>query len=278
MRARCRSVRVNDVELCVYVNGEGPTVLLLHGFPDSMALWRYVIPVLEEAGYKVIAPDQRGFGESDAPRGAQNYRLRTLVSDAVGLLDQLDISKAHLVAHDYGALVGWVLAGDHSERFYSYTTLSVGHPKAYATGGWEQKRRTWYRSFFRLPVVAETVLKTRNWMAFRKLVRNHPETSHWIKDLSRPGRLTAAINWYRANVAVLSNASAISRVNIPVMGVWSSQDFVLAEDQMMNSMRYVDSTFRYARLENCGHWIPLDVPGETTTLLLDFLAEHTTSE
>ena len=271
-----RLVRVNDVDLCVYVNGEGPCVLLPHGFPDSMALWRHVIPDLEEAGYRVVAPDQRGFGESVAPRGVENYRLGTLVNDCIALLDALDIPKAHLVAHDYGALVGWVMAGGHSDRVYSYTALSVGHPTAYATEGWVQKRRTWYRSIFRLRGIAEAILKTGNWMVFRKLVRNHPETSQWINDLSRPGRLTAAINWYRANSAVLSNASAISRVNIPVMGVWSSQDFLLAEEQMMNSARYVDSTFRYERLENCGHWIPLDLPGSTTVLLLNFLAQQAT--
>ena len=276
MRSQCSSVRVNNVELQVYICGDGPSVLLLHGFPDSLALWRHIAPALVKAGYRVIAPDQRGFGRSGAPLGVENYHLEVLVSDGIALLDTLGIGKAHLVGHDYGALVGWVMAGRHSGRFYSYTPLSVGHPTAYAAEGWPQKRKTWYRRFFRLRGLAEAVLMAGNWMLFRKVVRNHPETSRWVDDLSRPGRLTAAINWYRANAQILSGLSAAPRVNIPVMGIWSTADFVLTEEQMINSEGFIDNTFRYERLESCGHWIPLDAPDKTAALLLDFFAKQKT--
>ena len=274
MSIRGDSLRINNLELNVHVEGEGPAVLLLHGFPDSNALWRHVIPALAGAGFTVIAPDQRGFGESDAPQGVEHYRMAQIVSDAIGVLDALEIPKAHLVAHDYGALVGWLLAGQHGDRFYSYTALSVGHPTAYASAGGKQKRLTWFRSFFLIRGIAEAVLKAGNWAMFRLLVRKHPETTHWIEELSRAGRLTAALNWYRANVLTITTATDIPRVSIPVMGVWSSEDLALAEDQMVNSARYVDSTFRYERLDGCGHWIPLDRPETITALLLDFLAEQ----
>ncbi|MEH6567775.1 MAG: alpha/beta hydrolase [Halioglobus sp.] len=268
------TVRVNNLDLNVHIEGEGPAVLLLHGFPDSNALWRHLIPALSAAGYTVIAPDQRGFGESDAPAGVEHYRAATLVSDAIALLDALNISTAHLVGHDYGALVGWMLAGLHGERFLSYTALSVGHPAAYVAAGGKQKRMTRFRGFFLVRGLSEAILRAGNWMAFRRLVRHHPETTHWIKDLSRPGRLTAAINWYRANIRIISTATGVPRVGIPVMGVWSSQDLALAEDQMINSAQHVDNTFRYERLDGCSHWIPLDRPETTIALLLDFLTKQ----
>ena len=119
MSIKGKTLRVNGIDINVAIEGEGPAVFLLHGFPDSSALWRDVMPVLVEAGYQVIAPDQRGFGESDAPLGVKQYRMVTIVSDAITVLDALGISKAHLVAHDWGAIIGWTLAGQHGERFYS---------------------------------------------------------------------------------------------------------------------------------------------------------------
>ena len=92
------------------------------------------------------------------------------------------------------------------------------------------------------------------------------------------GRLTAAINWYRANIRMITTATDIPHVSIPVMGVWSAEDLALAEDQMINSAHYVDKTFRYERLDGCGHWIPLDMPETATALLLDFIVERTTME
>ena len=265
-----KQIYVNGVNLNVHIEGEGTPILLLHGFPDSNALWRDVIPLLVEAGYQVIAPDQRGFGESDAPTGVKNYRIDKIVDDAIALLNALGIEKAHLVAHDWGAIIGWNLACKYADRFYSYAAISVGHPRAYATAGWEQKRKAWYTVFFQLRYIAEAVTKARDWAVFRKFTARHPEIEHWIRDLSRPGRLTASINWYRANLLrVLFGRS--SRCAIPVMGIWSSDDVALAEDQMINSARYVDNSFRYERLDGYSHWIPLDAPDDTGALILDFI-------
>ena len=273
MSIKGKTLRINGIDINVAVEGEGPAVFLLHGFPDSNALWRDVMPALVQAGYQVIAPDQRGFGASDAPPGVTQYRMATIVSDAIAVLDVLDIPKAHLVAHDWGAVIGWLLAGEHGDRFYSYTALSVGHPAAYRTGGWEQKRKSWYAVFFLLRGIPEAVMKAWNWAAFRKLVRHHPETEHWIDDLARPGRLTAGINWYRANIVTLFTAD-FSRVSIPVMGVWSADDLALAEDQMINSKQYVDNSFRYERVDDCSHWISLDKPQSVTALLLNFFEQQ----
>jgi pimeloyl-ACP methyl ester carboxylesterase len=265
-------IDVGGVQLNVHTAGAGPAILLLHGFPDSNALWRGVAPLLVSAGYRVIAPDQRGFGASDAPPGTANYRIECIVRDAIRLLDALDIEEAHLVGHDWGAVIGWFLAGEHPERFRSLTAVSVGHPRAYANAGPEQKRKGLYTFLFQLRGLAEWYLARNDFANFRKWVRNYPETEHWVRDLSRPGRLTAALNWYRANLRRILMAPH-PRCPIPVLGIWSSRDFALAESQMLRSAEFVDGSWRYERLEGLSHWIPLEAPQELSRLLLRFVGE-----
>lgn len=266
-----RRIRVNGVELNVYEAGAGPPILLLHGFPDSNALWRRVMPLMVDGGYRVVAPDLRGFGESEAPVGTRHYRADRVVTDIVQLLDALDIERTHLVAHDWGTVIGWLLAGHHPERFESFTAISVGHPSAYARAGWEQKRKGWYTLFFQLRGLAEWILSSNDFARFRRFVRNYPECDQWVLDLSRPGRLTAGLNWYRANLATVLFGRH-PRCQVPTLGVWSDRDTALAEDQMTASAAYVDGPWRYERLEGLSHWIPLEAPAELSRLVLEFTA------
>jgi pimeloyl-ACP methyl ester carboxylesterase len=267
-----KRIRTGEVELNVHISGEGPTLLLLHGFPDSNSLWRDVAPLLVQAGYRVVAPDQRGFGTSDAPEGTGNYRIENIVRDAIGLLDALAIEKAHLVGHDWGAVIGWFLAGEHPERFHSLTAVSVGHPRAYANAGLEQKRKGLYTFLFQLRGLAEWYLRANDFARFRKWVRNYPEADQWIQDLARPGRLTAALGWYRANLRRMLTGQH-PRCPLPTLGIWSSRDFALAEGQMTCSGDFVDADWRYERLEGYSHWIPLEAPRELSRLILAFVHE-----
>ena len=269
MSIQGRKMTINGFDLNVVVEGEGEPILLLHGFPDSNYVWRGVIPRLKEAGYQVIAPDQRGFGLSDAPEGVENYDMELIAKDAVAILDELGIEKAKLVAHDWGAMIGWLLAGTYPERFESYVAISVGHSKAYAAAGFEQKRKGWYVLFFQLRGIAEKAMMANDWSLFRKTVNDHPEVDHWIEDLSRPGRLTAGMDWYRANMSKLWKAE-FPRVKIPVLGIWSSDDVALAEDQMIGSAAYVDASWQYERMEGVSHWIPVDEPDGLSDLILDY--------
>jgi len=265
-----KKIDLGDVELNVQVIGQGPAVLLLHGFPDSNALWRQVTPLLVDAGYQVIAPDQRGFGESSAPRGTTNYRIEYIVRDAIGLMDALGVDKAHLVGHDWGAVIGWFLAGEHSDRFHSLTAVSVGHPRAYANAGPDQKRKGLYTFLFQLRGLAEWYLRANDFARFRKWVRNYPEADNWISDLSRPGRLEAALGWYRVNLGRMLTGRH-PRCPLPTLGIWSSRDFALAESQMTRSAEFVDAAWRYERLEGLSHWIPLEAPEELSRLVLAFV-------
>jgi len=262
---------VNGINLNVQIQGDGEPLLLLHGYPDSMALWRKTIPTLVAKGYQVIVPDMRGFGGSDAPEGVKNYTIDLVVSDYLALLEQLKLNKVHLIAHDWGAIIGWYLACKHPNRFYSYTALSVGHPKSYASAGWEQKRKAWYTLFFQLRGFAEWLILRHDGQWIRNFVDHHPETEHWINDLSRPGRITSTINLYRANLWQVYTGK-LPDCTIPVMGVWSTNDFALTEDNMTNSERYIANDWRYERIESCGHWIPLDQPEMVSELIVDYLS------
>lgn len=270
MSSATRRITVNGVELNVVVEGEGPDVLLVHGFPDDHSVWRHQIPALVAAGYRVIAPDMRGCGESEAPIGRRSYTLDLLVGDLVALLDALGIGKVRLVAHDWGAVIGWQLAIRHPERVDRYFALSVGHPTAYARGPLEQKLKGWYTVFFQVPWLAEWCLRAGNWWMFRTFARYARESPHWIERLRRPGRLTAAINYYRANlVAMLFGRHA--HAGVPVFGVWSDGDAFLAEAQMIDSQRYVNGSWRYERVEGANHWLQLEAPERVNALMLDYL-------
>ena len=143
-RFNSRTLPINGLNLNVIIEGEGPDVLLVHGFPDSHQVWREQIPALVAAGYRVIAPDLRGFGASAAPTGKGAYQVANFVSDLLGILDALQIARVRLVAHDWGAVCGWQFAIAHPERVERFVPMSVGHPEAYPRGGLAQKLKGYY--------------------------------------------------------------------------------------------------------------------------------------
>lgn len=268
------SLKLGEFNFAVTDVGSGDPVLMLHGFPDSARLWRHQIPALVAAGLRVIAPDQRGFGASDKPQEVAAYALSEVLGDVLALLDRLEIERVRLVSHDWGAAVGWALAAWHPERVERHVVLSVGHLTSLWNAGLAQRRLAWYMLLFMRRGLAEDILMRQDWQFFRDLWGHHPEMDTWLADLARPGALTAALNWYRANVDVETWTEAgwvMPRVNVPTLGVWSSGDIYLTETQMIGSGAYVDAEWRYARVEGATHWLMLDRPAEITRLILDFL-------
>ena len=273
MSLKGQTIAVGDLKFNVVVEGKGPAVMLLHGFPDSAFLWRNQIPVLVDAGYRVIVPDLRGFGDSDAPVGKKHYTIDTIVQDVEAVMDQTGTKSCCLVGHDWGAIIGWAFAISHPERVERYVAVSVGHPRAFSKSGIEQKLRSWYAVSFQFKGIAEKVTKAHDWLIMRRLTNNHPETTRWIADMSRPGRLTAGMNWYRANLVKML-VSDFPNVKVPVMGIWSTGDKYLTERQMKDSASYVDASWRYERIEGSSHWIPLDAPQRLNELLVEYLKER----
>jgi pimeloyl-ACP methyl ester carboxylesterase len=198
--ARTTRVQSGEVTLNVTDAGEGPPVLLLHGFPDSLHMWDGVVPHLVAAGYRVVAYDQRGFGESSAPAGRRHYAIDAIVQDALEVIAACELGgPLTVVGHDWGAAISWCLASWHPELVARHVAISVGHPVAFRHGGIAQKLRSWYIVFFQLVGLSEWVLSRRNFAFMRWFLDSHPEPERFLRDVSRHGRLTAGLNWYRRN-------------------------------------------------------------------------------
>jgi pimeloyl-ACP methyl ester carboxylesterase len=266
-------IAVDDVELEVETRGDGPPVLLLHGWPDDHHLWTAQVDALVVAGYRTITLDLRGFGESSRPDGIGGYALPVLLSDVLAVLDALEVERVHVVGHDWGAALSWLLASLVPDRVDHLVAMSVGHLTAFATAGIEQRERSWYMLLFQFEDIAEQWLSDHDWANFRAWA-GHPAADRAIELLSRPGALTSTLNVYRANVPArrfVEPPTPLPLITAPTMGLWSTGDRHLLEAPMRASADYVSSPFRYERIEGASHWMMLDVPDRINELLLDFL-------
>ncbi|NHZ96357.1 alpha/beta fold hydrolase [Massilia sp. CCM 8734] len=264
-----QTLSVNGIAMHVVTEGEGPAVLLLHGFPDTHAVWRLQIDALVAAGYRVIAPDLRGFGHTEAPTSEDAYAMDLLRADMVALLDALGVDKVLLVGHDWGSVVGWNLCMVAPERVERFVALSVGHPAAYTEGGLLQLLKGYYVLVFQLRGIAESMIKAFDWHSLRGLASTPAQFEEWRAQLDRPGRLTAALNYYRANLKMF-NASTWPTVTTPVLGVWSAGDVALTEAQMRGSEKYMGGPFQFERIEKAGHWLQLEAAEQVNALILSF--------
>jgi pimeloyl-ACP methyl ester carboxylesterase len=204
-----RRVPGDGIELAVLDEGEpgAPAVLLVHGFPDSADLWRHQVPALTGAGLRAIAPDMRGFGESDKPDAVEEYRLSRAVADLGAVLDALGVERAHVIGHDWGAAVSWAFAALRPERVERLVAMSVGHPGAQRRS-LADREKAWYTLLFQFEGVAEELLARDDWKLFKEWLREDGDVERYVADLSRPGALTAGLNWYRANLHPPASSSS----------------------------------------------------------------------
>lgn len=266
------TVDVHSGTFPVLDHGSGPVVLLLHGFPDSRRLWRFQVPALAEVGFRVIAPDLRGFGNAPKPEPVEAYEIDRVVEDVLAIIDALDVETCQVVGHDWGAEVAWYLTTGHPDVVERLALLSVGRGEDDRIEAWE---RSWYFWFFQFEGDAEAWLRKDDWRLFRDWLREEGDFDRYLADLSRPGALTAALNWYRANVdpeLPAETGGEPSAVSCPVLGVWSDGDHHLTERQMTGTEGVVDGPWQYERIDGASHWIPVDGPVALNEVLEEFLA------
>lgn len=262
-----------NVEL--YGPEEGKPVLLLHGFPDTGRLWSKQVGPLTEAGFRLIVPDQRGYGRSDKPTDVGAYDMRLLASDPIAILDEVGVEKATVIGHDWGAMVAWGVASFAPQRVDRLVALSVGHPSSFRSAGFEQREKSWYVLLFQFDGIAEHWLSDNGWANFRAWGR-HPDAEAVIAELDANGSLTPGLNWYRANAhprTLIEPPGRPTSVTVPTMGVWSTGDLFLTERQMTGSSELVTAPWRYERLDGPGHWMQWEAPDQVNGLLLDFLTD-----
>lgn len=250
---------------------------MVHGWPDTHEVWQLQVPVLTDAGYRVIRFDQRGFGQSDHPTEVADCHVFKAMVDIGSILDALEVEKAHLVGHDWGSAPCWLAATFAPERVKSLTTLSVGHPSAFRNAGLEQKQRSFYMLLFQFRDIAEEWLRADDWANMQALIGD-PE--HWPRrraELEKPGALTSSLNWYRANVApetLIAPPAGLPAVTRPSLGIMGGQDWALLDTQMKDSARHVDAEFRYEEIADAAHWIQTDCPDALNSLLLEWFDTH----
>lgn len=249
------------------IAGSGPTVVLLHGFPETWWTWHRLIPALVDAGFRVVAPDQRGYGESDKPPGVAPYRVRALVGDIVGLLDALGVDRACVLGHDWGAQVAWQLAMDHPDRVVRLAILNLPHPARFAESlrTVRQLRKSWYIAAFQLPGVAEHML--RHW-GLRKAWRGRSPDAFSAEDLAiyeaaflQPGALTPVLAWYRAAARdfVTGNAPKLHRIDLPVLVIFGERDEALHRDFAEPDPKRVTDV-KMVWVPEASHWVQHDAP------------------
>lgn len=283
-----RRIRVGDIRLSVVEAGDGEPVILLHGFPELSHSWRHQIPALAAAGYRVLAPDLRGYGDSDRPERVEDYAIATLVGDLAGLVAEAG-GGAHLVGHDWGGSLAWVLAATQPAMVRSLVILNSPHPTASAEARREsdaQKAKSWYMLLFQFPGVAETYLSADDFANLRAFVFDtappgtFPEEDRrvFIDALRRDGALTAALNYYRANMppaAWIRTPPQLPPVSVPTMIVWGEEDAYLGMELLDRSVEKCAGPVRVERVPGVGHWIQQQAPERVNALLLDWLASRT---
>ena len=265
--------------------GEGPLVVLLHGFPEFWFSWRFQIPALAAAGFRVVAPDMRGYNLSDKPKGIESYALEELARDVERLIRALGEERAVIVGHDWGGIVAWAVAILHPERVEKLAILNVPHPERFSRGlrTPRQLLKSLYAFFFQLPWLPERALRAGGFALVRSVLRNDPvrpgtfgedDIDRYVEALSRPGALTAAINYYRA---LARRAPAVARalrrrVEAPVMVIWGQRDLFLIPELARPDPAWVPDA-RVEHLPDASHWVQQDRPEKVNALLLDFLGD-----
>jgi pimeloyl-ACP methyl ester carboxylesterase len=279
LEIRHRSLRVGEVRLHCAEAGppDGPLVLLLHGFPEHWITWRRQIPALAAAGFHVVAPDLRGYGDSDRPEGIGNYRIELLASDIAGLIDALGAASADVVGHDWGGVVAWHLAMGHPAKVRKLCVLNIPHPERLKRGLWtpRQLKKSWYAFFFQLPFLPEKALSANDFRKLRNVFRWQPlkpyapaEIDEIIDALKQPGALTAALDYYRA--AARPPYPRGVRIDHPVLVIWGERDAALGRELAAPDARWVPNV-RLERIAEATHWVQADAPERVNALLLAFL-------
>jgi pimeloyl-ACP methyl ester carboxylesterase len=258
---------------------DGELVLLLHGFPQTSFSWRNQLGALSAAGYRAVAPDQRGYSPGARPTDVGEYRVERLVGDVLGFADALGVERFHLVGHDWGGAVAWQVAGRHPERLRTLTSLSTPHPAAFRRSiqDGEQRDKSSYMLFFRSPE-AEPFFLDNDAAGLRALYTASgladDAVEEYVRVLTQPGAMSAALNWYRAADPGL--VEGLGPITTPTMYVWSTYDPALGREAAEGTAAHVEGPYRFEVLEGVGHWIAEETPDALNTLLLDHLGGAST--
>lgn len=275
-------VETNGIRMHYVRNGEGPACLMLHGFPEHWYSWRHQIDGLAGAGIRAIAPDMRGYGDTDKPRNG--YEIGNLVADVAGLIDALGLAKVTLVGHDWGGPIAWAAAMElpQVERL---AILNGPHPRIYLRQllTTSQLFKSWYIYMFLVPGLAERMLKRDDFRAVRASFRDAQRRApQWVTDkdveimtdaMKQQGAVECGLRYYRANFgpSAFRRVSQTQPIDIPTLVIWGMSDRFVSAPSEGQLRRWVRGPLEYEQLPGVGHWVSQEDPETVNRLLIDFV-------
>lgn len=278
-----RDIITNGIRMHYVTQGEGPLVVLLHGFPEFWYSWRYQIPFLAEHGYKAVAPDLRGYNDTDKPR--IGYDMPTLLGDIAGLIRGLGQERAVIVGHDWGGVLAWFFAAYYPELTERLIVLNAPHPLAMEreVRKLRQLRKSWYVFAFQLPWLPEYILLRNNanevgrmlcGAALQKSAFPREITAKYQEAMSKPGAMTAALNYYRQllHPSTRRFSRKTPRITAPTLLIWGEHDIALDIGLTYDLEQWVEN-IQVRRLPDSGHWVQQEQPDKVNQLLLEFLQQ-----
>ncbi len=278
-----RVMNANGLTFAVDEAGEGEAVaILLHGFPENRSSWRHQLHPLANLGWHVIAPDMRGYGDSDRPRERDAYRIEHLVADVAALFDACGATRRLLVGHDWGAMVAWAFAIARARPLEGLVVMNVPHPSVFRHAlrhSWPQRRRSWYAAFFQLPHLPEAVLTARGAAVVGRMLRDtaidkgaFPPAvlDGYRAAASKPGAMTAMLNYYRANGRSMLRHETVSVVAVPTLMIWGEEDVALGLE-LTEGYGPLVADFTLKRFPGVSHWVQQEAPGPVNAALAEWL-------
>ena len=267
-------------------SGSSKLALCLHGFPEHAHSWRFQMALLADMGYRVWAPNLRGYGRSSRPLKVADYAIEQLLDDVAGLIDAANVDEVLLMAHDWGAVIAWYFAMHRIRPLHRLVIMNVPHPAPFSRElrkNWEQKKRSWYALFFQLPALPELLLGRHQGRDIGELFRKtatHPENFTdedvriYAENAHHPGALRAMINYYRAIGYGGGGKRMMARgwpsVDTPTLMLWGEADMALTKETTFGTAEYVtDLTLHY--LPEISHWVQQDAPREVNRYLVQWL-------
>ncbi len=272
-------LKTNGVQLHYVTQGNGPLVLFLHGFPEFWYSWRHQLEAFG-SDYKVVAPDLRGYNDSDKPKEKSAYALPELVKDVAGTIRALGYERCTLVGHDWGGAIAWSFAYAYPQMLEQLIVLNLPHPAKFAAGlrTPQQLLKSWYVGLFQLPVLPEILLEAGNYAAIRAAFQGQASAAFTEADIdalvaaaAKPGAIASMLNYYRN---IFSSDGLLDQqwgvLDVPALMIWGENDVALGKELTYGTADYVrDLTIRY--IAGCSHWVQQEQPALVNQYIREFL-------
>lgn len=280
-------VKVNGIRMHYVTMGDGHLIVLLHGFPEFWYSWRHQIPTLSRQ-FKVVAPDLRGYGETEKPVKIDAYKIEKIVKDIVELVHGLGYEKATIAGHDWGGIISWSIAMMAPDVVEKLIVMNAPHPGVYSkhmTKNIKQMLRSWYVFFFLIKGLPELILGSNNYKALKSslLMSSVRKEVFTDKDIEtyvsswKSGGVSGGINYYRANLGLRywSNSKVVSfpKIRAPVRQIWAEDDVFLGKELTKNTKEFIDAPYRLHLIPNCGHWLQQEASDEVNAVMIKFLGD-----